>query len=60
MENTSKRHEGISLVHLDVTRPKPEEGKGGELGRNLITLVHLVIWRVAHSLSLGMLRHQEM
>ena len=60
MEDTSKRHEGISLVHLHVTTPQPEEGKGGELGRNLITLVHLVIWSVAHRLSLGMLRHQEM
>lgn len=58
VQYTSKRHERILLVHLNV--PKSQKGEpGGELvkGTSLITLVHLVR-RVAHRLFVGMLRHQ--
>ena len=42
MECISKRQEGVSLVDLAVTRSQSEEGKEGGIGRNPITLVHLI------------------
>ena len=59
MKSRSKRHEGISLTCLSVTR-SVRGGQGGELviETSLITLVYLVLG-VRGLQSVEMLRHPE-
>ena len=53
-----KRHEGLSLMHENVTGSQAEKGSCGQA--HLITWVHLVTWVVCSQLErVGIVREQE-
>lgn len=60
VQYTSKRHEEISLAHLDVTRSQLGRAKCGTFSRDQPEHTGMwVTWRVAPNLFWGVLRHQE-